>query len=100
MRQGVYNPQSGAKQFEVSTPALARYYLTQFMSGIRQIQMLVESARETPTPNGGHTVESPKTSFIYWFTNDTQVCLVTILFFFFGYVLSLTKSSSFLRMER
>lgn len=78
MRQGVYNPQSGGKQFEVSTPALARYYLTQFTSGIRQIQMLVESARETPTPNGGHTVGSPKTSFIYWFTNDTQVCLVTL----------------------
>lgn len=74
MRQGVYNPQSGAKQFEVSTPALARYYLTQFTSGIRQIQMLVEGAREAPSPSGGHTVESPRTSFIHWFTNDTQVC--------------------------
>lgn len=36
--------------------------------------MLVEGARENATPNGGHIVESPKTSFIYWFTNDTQVC--------------------------
>lgn len=75
MRQGVYNPQSGAKQFEISTPALARYYFTQFTSGIRQIQMLVEGARETALPNGGHVVDSRKTSFIYWFTNDTQVCL-------------------------
>ena len=77
LRQGVYNPQSGAKQFEVSTPALARYYLTQFTSGIRQIQMLVEGAHETPTPNGGHTVQSSRTSFIYWFTNDTRVCFST-----------------------
>ncbi|EAW14140.1 LIM domain-binding protein [Aspergillus clavatus NRRL 1] len=73
LRQGVYNPQAGSKQFEISTPALARYYLTQFTSGIRQIQMLVEGARERDSPNGGHIVESPKTSFIYWFTNDSQL---------------------------
>ncbi|KAL5335275.1 LIM-domain binding protein-domain-containing protein [Aspergillus crustosus] len=73
LRQGVYNPQAGSKQFEISTPALARYYLTQFTSGIRQIQMLVEGARERESPNGGHIVECPKASFIYWFTNDTQL---------------------------
>lgn len=73
LRQGVFNPQSGSKQFEIATPALARYYLTQFTSGIRHIQMVVEAARERDSPNGGHIVESTKTSFIYWFTNDTQV---------------------------
>jgi hypothetical protein len=76
LRQGVWNPQVGSKQFEISTPALARYYLTQYTSGIRQIQMVVEGARERDMPNGGHMVESPRTSFIYWFTNDCQVCLV------------------------
>ncbi|ODM16062.1 hypothetical protein SI65_08496 [Aspergillus cristatus] len=73
LRQGVYNRQSGSKQFEISTPALARYYLTQFNSGIRHIQMLVEAVRETASPSGGHIVESAKTSFIYWFTNDSQL---------------------------
>ena len=73
LRQGVYNRQSGSKQFEISTPALARYYLTQFNSGIRHIQMLVEGVRETASSTGGHIVESAKTSFIYWFTNDSQV---------------------------
>ena len=73
LRQGVWNPQVGAKQFEISTPALARYYLTQYTSGIRQIQMVVEGARERDMPNGGHVVESARTSFIYWFTNDCQV---------------------------
>lgn len=73
LRQGVYNPQAGSKQFEISTPALARYYWTQFNSGIKHIQMLVEGAREKDLPNGGHMVESLKTSFIYWFANDCQV---------------------------
>lgn len=78
LRQGVYNPQAGSKQFEISTPALARYYLTQFTSGIRQIQMLVEGARERDSPNGGRIVESRRTSFIYWFTNESQVCLLFV----------------------
>ncbi|KAL2820440.1 LIM-domain binding protein-domain-containing protein [Aspergillus granulosus] len=73
LRQGVYNPQAGSKQFEIATPALARYYNTQFTSGIRQIQMLIEAPRERDSPNGGHIVESPKASFIYWFTNDAQL---------------------------
>lgn len=73
LRQGVWNPQTGSKQFEIATPALARYYLTQFTSGIRHIQMVVENARERDSPNGGHIVESGKTSFIYWFVNDTQI---------------------------
>lgn len=74
LRQGVCNPQArSSKQFEISTPALARYYLTQFTSGIRQIQMVVEGPREREIANSGHIVESPKTSFIYWFTNDSQV---------------------------
>jgi hypothetical protein len=73
LRQGVYNPQAGSKQFEIATPALARYYNTQFTSGIRQIQMLIEAPRERDSTNGGHVVESPRASFIYWFTNDAQV---------------------------
>lgn len=73
LRQGIYNSQSGSKQFEISTPALARYYLTQFTSGIRQIQMIVDGIREMDPGNGTHMVESPRTSFIYWFTNDSQV---------------------------
>ncbi|CBF69825.1 LIM domain-binding protein [Aspergillus nidulans FGSC A4] len=73
LRQGVFNNQAGAKQFEIATPALARYYLTQFASGIRQIQMLIEGPREKDLPNGGHLVECPKAFFIYWFTNDAQL---------------------------
>jgi hypothetical protein len=73
LRQGVWNNTAGSKQFEIATPALARYYLTQFMSGITQIQMVVEGARERESPNGGHYVDAGKCSFIYWFKNECQV---------------------------
>ena len=60
------------KQYEVSTPALARYYCTHFSSGVQTIQMILGMAKETDLPNGGHFVES-KSSFIYWFENGHQV---------------------------
>lgn len=73
LRQGVWSVAGGAKQFEIATPALARYYLTQFSSGITSIQMLVEGARERESSHGGHYVEAPKCSFIYWFRNECQL---------------------------
>jgi LIM-domain binding protein len=79
LRQGVYDAGKGSKQFEILTPALPRYYYTQFNSGIKHIQMIVEGAREKDMPNGGHYVECTKTSFIYWFVNDCQVCLSPFL---------------------
>jgi hypothetical protein len=75
LRQGVWDNAIGSKQFEIATPALARYYLTQFTSGISQIQMVVEGARERESHNGGHYVEAPRCSFIYWFKNECQVHL-------------------------
>ncbi|EAU38009.1 hypothetical protein ATEG_01252 [Aspergillus terreus NIH2624] len=73
LRQGVYNPSAGSKQFEIATPALARWYLTQFNSGISRIQMFLEGARERDSHNGGHIVEVTRCTFIYYFTNETQL---------------------------
>lgn len=73
LRQGVWSNAAGSKQFEIATPALARYYLRQFTSGIASIQMVVEGARERESHNGGHFVEAPKCSFIYWYQNGSQV---------------------------
>ena len=75
LRQGVWSSQTGSKQFEISTPALARYYLTQFTSGIDHIQMVLDGAREREVPGGGgaHVVECQRASFIYWYTNESQV---------------------------
>lgn len=60
------------KQWEIATPALARYYWTHFNSGVQHIQMILETAKEKDLPTGGHFVES-KSCFIYWYTNGHQV---------------------------
>ncbi|KAL1954453.1 hypothetical protein VTO42DRAFT_1177 [Malbranchea cinnamomea] len=73
LRQGVWNAQTGTKQFEILTPALARYYWTQFNSGIKHIQMIVENTVERDLPTGGQIVESPRSCFIYWFENGCQL---------------------------
>ena len=76
LRQQLWNSANDEnKSYQISTPALARYYWTHFTSGVRNIQMILESAKERDLPNGGHIVESAKTCFIYWFDNDCQVIL-------------------------
>lgn len=73
-QSGVLRPQlmAAAKIFEISTPALPRYYWTHFNSGVQNIQMFLENARERDLPSGGHFVES-KSCFIYWFPNGHHV---------------------------
>jgi len=74
LRQQVWNSDTAStKQFEISTPALPRYYWTHFTSGVQNMQMTLENAREKDLPNGGHFVESAKSCFIYWFVNGCQV---------------------------
>lgn len=63
------------KQYEITFPALPRYYHTHFESGIRSMQMIMEKAREMEWPNNGHYVESPKTSFVQWFDTGAQVSI-------------------------
>ncbi len=60
------------KQYEISNPVLARYYWTNFNSGVQKVQMMLENAKEKDLQNGGHFVESG-CSFIYWFVNGHQV---------------------------
>lgn len=83
MRQSLFHRQKNeSKQFEITTNLLARYYFTLFESGIRNVQMLVESPREKPLQNNGALVESFKTSFIYWFDDDCHVSLTLQGFIF------------------
>ncbi|PBP23747.1 Topoisomerase II-associated protein PAT1 [Diplocarpon rosae] len=60
------------KQYEITFPALARYFHTHFESGIRNMQMVMERGTEKDLGNG-HYVESPKSSFVYWFDNGSQL---------------------------
>lgn len=64
---------SSNKQYEITFPALARYFYTHFESGIQNMQMIIERGTEKELPNSGHYVESSKSSFVYWFDNGSQV---------------------------
>lgn len=76
LRQQLWNSKDqSAKAYEINFAALPRYYWTLFSSGVHNIQMILENAREKELANGGHFVESAKSSFIYWLTNECQVSL-------------------------
>ncbi|KAH8811560.1 LIM-domain binding protein-domain-containing protein [Xylogone sp. PMI_703] len=60
------------KQYEITFPALARYFYTHFESGVINMQMLMEKGSEKELPNG-HFIESQKSSFVYWFDNGSQL---------------------------
>ena len=61
------------KQYEITFPALPRYFHTHFESGIKNMQMTMEKGSERELPNNGHYIESSKSSFVYWFDNGSQV---------------------------
>jgi len=61
------------KQYEITFPALARYFHTHFESGIKNMQMIMERGSEKELPNNGHYIESQKSSFVYWFDNGSQL---------------------------
>lgn len=75
-QQLYYSSDQSTKTYEISpTPTLARYYWTQFNSGVENIQMIVEQPSEKNLANGGHSVSSDKTSFIFWLNNGHQLVM-------------------------
>ncbi len=75
LRHSVWDiDENTTKQYEVTFPALARYFFTHFESGITNIQMIIEKAKEKELANNCHYIESQQSSFIYWFDNGSQVC--------------------------
>lgn len=61
------------KQYEITFPALARYFCTHFESGVKNMQMIMEKGTEKELPNNCNYISSEKSSFIYWFENGSQV---------------------------
>jgi hypothetical protein len=75
--------ESTSKQYEITFPALARYFHTHFESGVKTMQFITEKAHEKDLPNNGHYIESAKSSFIYWFDNGAQVSVKGFAFEYF-----------------
>ena len=74
LRHSVFTTDDNSnKQYEITFPALARYFHTHFESGIKNMQMIMEKGVEKELPNGGHYIESQKSSFVYWFDNGAHV---------------------------
>ena len=63
----------GKKVYELSISALPRYYWTHYNHGVQNIQMIMAGATGKELGASGHFVESSRLSFIYWYTNGTQV---------------------------
>lgn len=77
LRQALWSSgDESTKQFEIPTAAVARYYWSQFNSGVKNIQMFIEGAVERRFPNGGCFVESPRCTIVYWFANGHEVSLL------------------------
>lgn len=78
---GIFRPvlwmaeEAKSKQYEISYPAIARYFNTHFDSGVTNMQLIVQAAVERPLGDGATHISSEKSSFIYWFENKSQVCI-------------------------
>lgn len=82
LRQQLVNiKQNEPKQFEIPNNLLARYYFTLFESGVQNVQLVIEQAREAVRQQGP-CVECQKATFIYWFENGIHVGALK-----FGYVM-------------
>lgn len=74
LRQALWSSgDQSTKHFDVPTAGVARYYWSQFSSGVKNIQMFIEGATERRMPNGGCYVESPRCTIVYWFANGHEV---------------------------
>ncbi|KAI1104837.1 LIM-domain binding protein-domain-containing protein [Jackrogersella minutella] len=73
------NEEHQDKQYEITQPALARYFHTHYESGIRRINLTFEKGiTDRPLPNGCHFIENQKANLTYWFDNSHVVATGTL----------------------
>ncbi|KAJ4997134.1 Transcriptional activator ptaB [Colletotrichum sp. SAR 10_66] len=62
------------KQYEITYPALPRYFHTHFDSGVKNMQLIMEKGTtDRPLPGDGHWIENTKSSLVYWFDNGSHL---------------------------
>lgn len=68
------NEEHADKQYDITQPALARYFHTHYESGIRRINLTFERGiTDRPLPNGCHFIENQRAHLTYWFDNSHLV---------------------------
>lgn len=64
------------KQYEITYPALARYFHTHFDSGVKSMQLVMaQGTTDKILPDDCHWVENTRASLTYWFEDNSHVSL-------------------------
>lgn len=62
------------KSYDITFHALPRYFHTQFDSGVRNIQLVMDKITEFPPSNNGrHVIETTKANMVTWFEGGSHV---------------------------
>lgn len=73
-RHSVHILDEADKQYEITYPALPRYFHTHFDSGIKNMQLIMEKgSTDRPLPGDGHWIENTSSSLVYWFESGSHV---------------------------
>ena len=81
--QGSPDGQPRTKQFQIHAASLPRFYMTWFQSGLQNMQLQIEGARELLTNGqymGPPKVQCQRARYTFWYANGTQVSLDSVLF--------------------
>lgn len=62
------------KQYEITFPAIARYFHTNFASGVKNMQLVMnKGTTDRPLPGDCHFIENTQASLVYWFETGSHV---------------------------
>lgn len=66
--------ETGPRQYDITFPAIARYFHTHFGSGVKSMQItLGQGTADRPLPGDGYQIENPRASMIYWFETGSHL---------------------------
>lgn len=61
------------KSYDITFHALPRFFHTQFDSGVKNMQLIMDKTTELQPSNGRHVIETSKASMVYWFEGGSHV---------------------------
>lgn len=65
---------TGPRQYDIGSPAIARYFHTHFGSGVKSMQLILGLGTvDRPIAGDGYSIENPKASLIYWFETGSHL---------------------------
>jgi hypothetical protein len=66
--------ETAEKQYEITFPAIARYFHTHFCSGVKSMQLIMDrGVVDKPLPGDCYCIENSKASLVYWFETGSHL---------------------------